>query len=222
MAKIRILVVDDHAVVREGLRALLAAEEDMEVVGEAQDGQEGVALAVKTSPDVVVMDLSMPVLNGLEATRRILKRLPQARVLVLTSYRDEECVEKLVESGAVGYVTKQSAAVDLCQAIREVRCGRPFWSGDVAKIVRESRVRKSSSQPTPREIQVLQLISEGFPNKAIASELGISIKTVEKHRQAVMNKLNVHEAAGLTRYAISKGLLGRECSNAVRACPHGQ
>jgi DNA-binding NarL/FixJ family response regulator len=210
MEKTRILVVDDHAVVREGLRALLAAEEDMEVVGEAQDGREGVALALQTRPEVVVMDLSMPVLNGLEATRRILKSLPKTRVLVLSSYQDAESVEKLIQSGAAGYLTKQSAAHDLCQAIREVRRGRPFWSDDVAKILRDKdRVEKlpGSSGPTEREIQVLQLIAEGFPNKGIAAKLGISIKTVEKHRQAVMNKLNIHEAAGLTRYAISKGIL---------------
>jgi DNA-binding NarL/FixJ family response regulator len=213
MVKIRILVVDDHAVVREGLRALLTAEEDMDVIGEAQDGREGVDLAFKTSPDVGIMDRSMPVLGGLEATGRILKSLPSTRVLVLTSYLDEECLDKLIESGAAGYLTKQSAAVDLCGAIRDVRHGKSFWGQDVARIIRDKdRVEKlpGSNKPTERETQVLQFIAEGLTNKRIAAELGISVKTVEKHRQALMNKLNIHEAAGLTRYAVSKGLVGKK------------
>jgi DNA-binding NarL/FixJ family response regulator len=210
IVKTQILIVDDHAVVREGLCALLMAEEDMEVVGQAQDGREGVALALKSGPDVVVMDLSMPVLNGLEATRRILKSLPETRVIVLSSYQDDETVEKLIKAGAAGYLTKQSASHELCQAVREVRRGKTFFSPAIAQVLRQKE--RASRMPrggllTEREAQVLQLIAEGFPNKAIAAELGISIKTVEKHRQAVMGKLNIHEAAGLTRYAIAKGVL---------------
>jgi DNA-binding NarL/FixJ family response regulator len=208
-AKIRILIVDDHAVVREGLCALLRSEEDMEVVGEAHEGRQGVALALKTVPHVVLMDLSMPVLNGLDATRAILKRLPATRVLVLSSYRDHECVQKVIQSGAAGYLTKQTAAGELCRAIREVCRGRQFYTPDIAKILRDhERATRlpARGRLTDREIQVLQLISEGFPNKGIATELGISIKTVEKHRQSVMDKLNLHETAGLTRYAISSGI----------------
>ena len=210
LVKTRILIVDDHAVVREGLCALLMAEEDMEVVGQAQDGREGVAMALKTKPDVVVMDLSMPGMNGMEATRRILKSLPETKVIVLTSYKNEESVEQMIKLGAPAYLTKQSAAHELSQAVREVRRGRTFYSPVIAQVLREkertSRLPRGG-QLTQREEQVLQLIAEGFPNKAIAAELGISIKTVEKHRQAVMSKLNIHEAAGLTRYAIAKGVI---------------
>ena len=213
IVKTRILVVDDHAVVREGLSALLMAEEDMEVVGMAQDGREGVTMALKTKPDIVVMDLSMPVLNGLEATRRILKSLPETRVIVLTSYKNDESVEEMIKIGAAAYLTKQSAAHELCHAVREVRRGRSFYSPTIAQVLREkertSRLPRGG-QLTQREEQVLQLIAEGFPNKAIAVELGISIKTVEKHRQAVMSKLNIHEAAGLTRYAIAKGVISND------------
>ena len=218
IVKTRILVVDDHAVVREGLSALLMAEEDMEVVGQGQDGREGVAMALKTKPDIVVMDLSMPVLNGLEATKRILKNLPETRVIVLTSYKNDESVEEMIKIGAAGYLTKQSAAHELCHAVREVRRGRSFYSPAIAQVLREkertSRLPRGG-QLTQREEQVLQLIAEGFPNKAIAAELGISIKTVEKHRQAVMSKLNIHEAAGLTRYAIAKGVISNNPKTTV-------
>jgi DNA-binding NarL/FixJ family response regulator len=217
MGKIAVLLADDHAVVREGLRALLAVEEDIEVVGEAQDGREAVELARKTSPDVVVMDLAMPVLNGLEATRQILKKVPTARVLVLTSYGDDESVAQMTQAGATGYLTKQAAANDLSQAIRSVRRGKPFYSPDIANRLRDrdnasltaGQFAKNNRALTPRETGILQLIAEGFSNREIASELGISIKTVEKHRQAAMNKLDIHQTAGLTRYAISRGMVQR-------------
>jgi DNA-binding NarL/FixJ family response regulator len=215
MKKISVLLVEDHTVVRQGLRALLAAEEDIEVVGEAENGRQAVVLARKTPPDVVVMDLAMPLLNGLEATRQILKSVPTARVLVLTSYGDDDCVEQLMQAGATGYMIKQTAANDLLKAIREVHRGNAFFSPAIAKRLRDQcREAFSSGQPakkagelTSREAEVLQLIAEGFSNKQIASELCISIKTVEKHRQQVMNKLNIHDVAGLTRYAISKGMV---------------
>ncbi len=191
MKKISVLLVDDHTVVRQGLRALLQAEEDMEVVGEAENGRQAVGMARKTPPDVVVMDVAMPMLNGLEATRQILKNRPGTKVLVLTSYGDDDCVAQLMRAGASGYLIKQTAANDLLKAIREVYRGR------------------KSGELTSREAEVLQLIAEGLSNKQIAAELGISIKTVEKHRQQVMNKLNIHDVAGLTRYAIAKGLVER-------------
>jgi DNA-binding NarL/FixJ family response regulator len=217
MRKINVLLVDDHTVVRQGLRALLAAEEDMEVIGEAENGRQAVGLAKKSPPDVVVMDVAMPLLNGLEATRQILKAVPTAKVLVLTSYGDDECVQQLMQAGACGYLIKQTAANDLLRAIREVRRGNAFFSPAIARRLRDQcrdvfstgpKARKSS-ELTSREAEVLQLIAEGFSNKQIASELTISIKTVEKHRQQVMNKLNIHDVAGLTRYAISKGLIER-------------
>ena len=223
MKKIGVLLVDDHTVVRQGLRALLKAEEDMEVLGEAENGRQAVMLARKTPPDVVVMDVAMPLLNGLEATRQIIKSVPNTKVLVLTSYGDDECVEQLMKAGAAGYLIKQTAANDLLKAIREVQRGNAFFSPAIAKRLRDQcREAFTSGQPakkntdlTSREAEVLQLIAEGFSNKQIAAELTISIKTVEKHRQQVMNKLNIHDVAGLTRYAISKGLVERSLPEAI-------
>ena len=217
MKKIGIVLVDDHTVVRQGLRALLKAEEDIEVVGEAENGRQAVMLVRKSAPDVVVMDIAMPLLNGLEATRQILKYVPTTKVLVLTSYGDDDCVEQMMQAGAAGYLLKQTAANDLLKAIREVQRGNAFFSPVIAKRLRDQcreqfttgLPAKKTSELTSREAEVLQLIAEGFSNKQIASELAISIKTVEKHRQQVMNKLNIHDVAGLTRYAISKGLIER-------------
>jgi len=217
MNKTSVLLVDDHTVVRQGLRALLKSEEDIEVIGEAENGRLAVQLARKTPPDVVVMDVAMPLMNGLEATRQILKSLPSTRILVLTSYSDDDCVQQLTEAGVSGYLIKQTASNDLVKAIREVKKGNAFFSPTIAKRLRDQcREAFANGQPvkksielTSREAEVLQLIAEGFSNKQIAAELCISIKTVEKHRQQVMNKLNIHDVAGLTRYAISKGLIDR-------------
>jgi len=217
MRKISVLLVDDHTVVRQGLRALLAAEEDMEVRGEAENGREAVVLAKKLLPDVIVMDVAMPLLNGLEATRQIMKAMPNAKVLVLTSYGDDDCVAQMMDAGAAGYLIKQTAANDLLKAIREVHRGNAFFSPAIARRLRDQcreafttgQSPRRASELTSREGEVLQLIAEGFSNKQIAAELSISIKTVEKHRQQVMNKLNIHDVAGLTRYAISKGMIER-------------
>ncbi len=215
MKKISVLLVDDHTVVRQGLRALLSSEEDMEVIGEAENGRQAVMLAKKLPPDVVVMDVAMPLLNGLEATKQVLKNVPTTKVLVLTSYGDDECVQQMMKAGAIGYLIKQTAANDLLKAIREVYRGNSFFSPAIAKRLRDQcreafnngAPSRKPSELTSREAEVLQLIAEGFSNKEIAIELTISIKTVEKHRQQVMNKLNIHDVAGLTRYAISKGLV---------------
>jgi DNA-binding NarL/FixJ family response regulator len=217
MKKITVLLVDDHKIVRQGLKALLSQEEDIEVVGEAANGREAVTIASKVMPNIVVMDVVMPLLNGLEGTRQLLKSVPTAKVLVLSSYSDDDYVQQLTEVGASGYLTKQTASDDLVLAIREVQKGNAFFSPAIAKRLRD-RCRQAfvDGQPlkrnvelTSREAEVLQLIAEGLPNKQIASELGISIKTVEKHRQQVMNKLNIHDVAGLTRYAMSKGMVER-------------
>lgn len=227
MKKITVLLVDDHTVVRQGLRVLLKNEEDIEVIGEAENGRQAVAMARKLIPDVVVMDVAMPQLNGLEATRQILKSLPSVKVLVLTSYGDDECVEQLMQAGAVGYLIKQTAANELIKAIREVKRGNAFFSPSIAKRLRDQcreafsngQSSRRGSDLTSRETEVLQLIAEGFSNKQIASELNISIKTVEKHRQQVMNKLNIHDVAGLTRHAISKGLVERSAPAGVTVAP---
>src|SRR5258708_4000718 len=216
MTKISVLLVDDHTVVRQGLRALLEAEPDMEVVGEAEGGRQAVQLATKLKPNVVVMDIAMPQLNGLEATRQILKEAPVCRVLVLSSYSDDEYVHQLTEAGAAGYLVKQAAATDLVKAIREAKKGNAFFSPAISKQLMEHyrqtlihgvAVRKRTDMLTSREAEVLQLVAEGYANKQIASELGINIKTVEKHRQQLMNKLDIHEIAGLTRYAVAKGIV---------------
>lgn len=214
--KIRVLLADDHTVVRQGLRALLMAEQDMEVVGEAENGRQAVQLAEKLTPEVVVMDIAMPVLNGLEATRQIRHAAPGTKVLILSSYSDDAYVRQVAQVGAAGYLVKQTAANELIRAIREARRGNAFFSPSIAKRLRDQcrdalvhgkPVRTRCDYLTTREAEVLQLIAEGRANKQIAAELCISIKTVEKHRQQVMNKLGIHDVAGLTRHAIASGII---------------
>ena len=217
MATIRVLIAEDHVVVREGLRMLLMQEKDIEVIGEAEHGELAVALTEKLRPDVVVMDISLPIMNGIEATRQIRKRCPSSRVLVLSSYADDELVTRLIDSGATGFLHKQSAATELVHAIRETKQGKAVFSQSIAtrlaKLKRDafnsgSQTKRRKPHLSSRETEVLQLISRGDPNKQIADVLGISIKTVEKHRQQVMDKLNIHDIAGLTRYAVCHGLVG--------------
>jgi DNA-binding NarL/FixJ family response regulator len=216
MQKIRVILAEDHTVVRQGLRALLAAEGDIEIVGEAENGRQAIQLVKKFLPDVAVIDIAMPVLNGLEATRQITRTVPSTKVLILSSYSDDEYVHQLTQAGAAGYLVKQTAANELLKAIREAHRGNAYFSPSVAKRLRDhcreafvsgQPVRRRSDYLTTREAEVLQLIAEGRANKQIAAELCISIKTVEKHRQQVMNKLGIHDVAGLTRHAISKGII---------------
>ena len=216
MSKITVLLADDHAMVRQGLRSLLAVESDIEVVGEADNGRQALQLARKLQPHVIVMDIAMPQLNGLEATRQIIQEVPGSRVIILSSYSDDEYVEQLTEAGATGYLLKQTAANNLIKAIRETRQGNAYFSPSISRRMLEhyrrafvsgQPVRKASETLTSREREVLQLIAEGNTNKQIAAELCISIKTVEKHRQHVMERLNIHDIAGLTRYAIAKGII---------------
>ncbi len=213
---ITILLVEDHAVVREGLRALLSREADMEVVAEARSGREAVALAKKLRPEVVVMDIAMPVLNGFEATRQILKNAPDAKILILSAYSDVEYVERVMALGAAGYLLKQSSAKVFASAIREVQKGKIFFGPAIAKSLekqnekslnRRGQFKDKNVRLSSREAEVLQLIAEGKANKETAEELEISIKTVEKHRQHLMEKLNIHDTAGLTRYAIAAGII---------------
>jgi DNA-binding NarL/FixJ family response regulator len=216
MKKISVLLADDHTVVRQGLRSLLAAEADIEVVGEAENGRQAVQMAQRLQPAVAVMDIAMPQLNGLEATRQIIREGLPTRVLILSSYGDDEYVHQLTEAGASGYLIKQTAANDLIKAIREAHKGNAFFSPSISKrlldyyreaYVRGKPIRRRSEQLTPREMEVLQLVAEGQVNKHIAAALNISIKTVEKHRQQLMNKLGIHDVAGLTRYAIAHGVI---------------
>jgi DNA-binding NarL/FixJ family response regulator len=216
MEKTKVLLADDHTVVRQGLRALLEAEPDIAIVGEAENGRQALRLTLKLSPDVVLMDVAMPLLNGLEATRQIIKEAPATKVLILSSYSDDEYVHQVTEAGAAGYLIKQTAVTDLIRAVRECKNGNAFFSPAISKRLleqcREAFMRGAPEgarvgRLTSRESEVLQMVAEGKVNKQIAAELCLSVKTVEKHRQQVMNKLNIHDVAGLTRYAISKGII---------------
>jgi DNA-binding NarL/FixJ family response regulator len=216
MKRITVLLADDHTIVREGFRKMLELEADVQVVGEAQDGRQAVDMVKKLRPAVVLMDIAMPRLNGLEAARQVIKAFPDTKVLMLSAHNDDAYVENAMESGAKGFLLKQTSAHDVCRAIREVQKGNTFFSPSVAKRV-EARNRQSpdrtgllktrNAQLSSREVEVLQLIAEGKANKESASELGISIKTVEKHRENLMAKLNIHDTAGLTRYAIGAGII---------------
>ena len=214
MKTITILLADDHTIVREGFRKMLELEPGFEIVGEASNGREAIALAAKLRPAVVLMDIAMPLLNGLESTRQILKGLPATRVLMLSAHSDYAYVQNALESGAVGFLLKQTSAHEACRAIREINAGKPVFSPAIAKqlnhqksVSRDGLPNKQAVQLTSREMEVLQLIAEGKANKETASELGIAIKTVEKHREHLMQKLNIHDTAGLTRYAISAGVI---------------
>jgi len=216
MKRITVLLAEDHMVVREGFRKMLELETDLEVIGEAKDGRRAVALVKKLRPAVVLMDIAMPLLNGLEATRQILKTVPGTRILMLSAHSDDAYVKNATESGALGFLLKQTSAHEVCQAIRVVHQGKTFFSPSVSarlnrlnpqSVGRSGRLNKKATRLTSRELEVLQLIAEGAANKQIASELGIGIKTVEKHREHLMQKLNIHDTAGLTRYAIGAGII---------------
>jgi DNA-binding NarL/FixJ family response regulator len=216
MKQIKVLLAEDHMIVREGLRKMLEFEEDLEVVGEAQNGRQAVALTIKLRPDVVLMDIAMPLLNGLEATHQVLKAVPSTKVLMLSAHSDDAYVENATGAGAVGFLLKQTSAHEVCRAIREVEKGKTFFSSSISRrrkrlaphsLDRAGQANTQAAQLTSREMEVLQLIAEGKANKETASELGIGIKTVEKHREHLMEKLDIHDTAGLTRYAISAGII---------------
>ena len=212
---ISILLVDDHTIIRQGMQVLLDAEDDLVVVGQAQNGRQAVEMAIRLRPDVVVMDIAMPLLNGIEATRQILDAVPTTRVVVLSAHSDDEYVDRVTDLGATGYVLKQSSLDDLASAIRVIHAGGTYASPSISRRRRQIAGRPRASlarKPlTAREAEVLQLVAEGKANKQTAAELHISIKTVEKHRQSLMTKLDIHDVAGLTRYAIAIGTIeGRD------------
>ncbi len=212
--KIRLLLADDHKLMREGLRSLIQQEAEMTVVGEAGNGREVVALAAKLRPHVVVMDVAMPDLNGIEATRRIISENPQTRVVALSGHDSKQFVREMLSAGASAYLLKKRACEELLQAIREVVQGRKFLSPDVAQGVVDAYVELSaacSDRPafivlTGREREVLQQLAEGRATKEMAGSLCISVKTVETHRRNIMEKLNLHSVAELTKYAVREGL----------------
>lgn len=210
----RVLLADDHEILLGGLRSLLEREPGIEVVAEARDGLEAVALAHESRPDLAVMDVSMPGLNGIEATRRITSKQPRTRVLCLSSHADPVMVEAMLEAGAAGYLLKDNAVDELLRAIRVVAAGETYLSPRIAGGVVQGLLRGGSgtapaspvAQLTEREREVLQLVAEGHSNKQIAERLQVSAKTVGTHREHVMQKLDIHTVAGLTKFAIRHGL----------------
>lgn len=215
MGKIRVLVVDDHTIVREGVHILLDAQSDIEVVGEAADGQEALVRARELQPEIALVDIAMPGLNGLELTRALKRDWPQISVIILTMYESDEYFFQVLDAGASGYVLKKAASADLVAAIRAVHAGDVFLYPSVARrLVSDylARVKSGEEQNsydglTPREREVLKLIAEGHTNQAIAEKLVISPSTVQTHRTRIMQRLNLHNRVELIQYAVRKGLL---------------
>jgi DNA-binding NarL/FixJ family response regulator len=215
---IRILLADDHAIIRHGVRQLLEAEGGLEVVGEAGDGREAVAKARKLRPDVVVIDITMPNMNGVIAMRQILKVSPGTKVLVLSMHADEQFVAQALKAGASGYVEKGANLAELVGAIKAVASGKSYLSGDITTVVVDAYARREGAGPdgqvisplSPREEEIVQLLAEGKASKAIAYELGISVRTVDVHRQHIMKKLSLESVAALGKWAIRHGLTSGE------------
>ena len=214
---IRILLADDHKIMRQGLRSLLESEADMEVIAEAEDGLALLGLVQEMLPDIVIMDVAMPNLNGIEATRQIIGRAPGIKVLALSMYSDRRFITSMLSAGASGYLPKDCAFEELAQAIRAIAAGQTYLSPRIADIVVKEYVhhlKKTNSSAfsvlTDRQREVLQLLAEGKTIKEIARDLCLSVKTIETHRQQIMNKLNIHSIAELTKYAISEGLTSLE------------
>jgi two-component system, NarL family, response regulator NreC len=214
MTKIKVLLADDHTILRDGIRALIETEPDMQVVGEAEDGQSAIRLASQIDLDVAILDIGMPLLNGLEATRQIKRNRPEIRILILTMHDNEEYIRQVLAAGALGYVLKDAAARDLLDAIRTVYRGEAVLSPAITRLVIEDYLRFGDSLPgdssenlTPREREILQLIAEGYTNKQIAEILKLSIKTVQSHRTNLMQKLNLHDRGELIKYAIQKKII---------------
>jgi two-component system, NarL family, response regulator NreC len=216
MSKIKVLLADDHTIVRQGLRALLESQEDIEVVGEAEDGRQAFEKTKELVPDVVVIDITMPNLNGVEATRQIKKLNQEIKVLVLTVHDNEEYVHQILQAGASGYLLKESAVSDLVSAINAVKKGDIFLSPSISKVVVKDYIRHAVEGSgdfdsldilTSREREVLQLIAEGHTNREVAHQLKLSVKTVDVHRSHIMEKLNIHDVTGLVKYSIRKGLI---------------
>jgi two-component system response regulator NreC len=215
MKKIRLLVADDHKIFRQGITKLLEQEPDLQVVGEAADGREAVKKATELKPDLVLMDIAMANLNGLEATKQIKKVLPETKIIMVTMHKNEEYILQSFQAGASGYILKEGAVEELVNAIRSIHQDKSFLSPTISKTLIDAYLRKMETGKTEtpfdlltdREREVLQLIAEGYTNREVAKSLFISVKTVEAHRAHIMQKLNIHDVAKLVKYAIQKGLV---------------
>lgn len=219
MSKIKLLLADDHAVVRSGLRMLLEAQPDMEIIAESENGRETVEKVLALRPDVVLMDIEMPGINGIEATRRIKESAPETAVLALTMYEDDQYFFEMLKAGAAGYIPKRAAPDALVNAIRTVQRGEVFLYPSMAAYLVEDYLQRDEepedgdldlSDLTPREKEVLVLIAEGLTNPEISDKLTISVKTVDRHRENIMRKLNIHNRIDLVKYALKKGLIDLE------------
>lgn len=222
--KTRILIADDHDVVRSGLRALLHSFPDFAVIAEAADGEEAVQLARERKPDVILMDISMPRLDGIEATTQIMEQQPDARVVILSVHEDEEYIRRILKAGARGYVLKNARRKEIAQAIRSALSGDRFFSPGISRIIVDGYIKRSAESPsgpqqpetqgdqrlTKRELEILGLIANGLTNKQIADQLFLSFRTVNTHRTNIMQKLDIHDTAGLVRHAMSLGLVKPE------------
>jgi len=215
MGRIRILLADDHTMVRQGLRKLLEERPDWDVIAEAGDGREAVRLVEQYKPDVAIIDVAMPLLNGVEATRQITKRAPGTRVLVLSMHADEAYVTQILQAGATGYLLKDSADVDLLKAVSEAAQGRSFFSPAIARVMLDDYVRQLADKGvtdryeslSEREREIFQLVAEAKTNKEIAALLNVSPSTVETHRAHIMEKLDLHSAAEIVLYAVRRGVI---------------
>jgi two-component system response regulator NreC len=216
--KYRIVIAEDHTILREGLRSLLSSSPEFEVVGEAEDGREAIQCVVKYKPDLILTDLSMPRMNGMEAIRQIKRQSPKTKILVLTVHRAEEYILSTFKAGADGYLLKDSTHAELVMAVKKILSSKHYISPEISERVIEGylegrktlKTRTSWETLTPREREILKLIAEGYKNKKIADELCISVKTVEKHRANLMEKLDLHSVQALTALAMEKGLASRE------------
>lgn len=215
MSRIKVLLAEDHTIVRKGIRSLLDDQPNIEVIGEAEDGREAIEKVEQLAPDIILMDNTMPILNGLEATRQIKKRFPEVKILILTMHTNEEYILQFLRVGASGYLVKQTAPTELVSAIEAVYRGDSFLSPSISRTIIDEFLRQAEATGkwdsydslTDREREVLQLLAEGFSTKEIADHLHISAKTVGVHKINLMHKLNLHSQSELTKYAIRKGII---------------
>jgi len=211
--KINLLIVDDHPIILEGIHARLASQDTIKIIGEAVNGEEAIAMAKTLSPDVILMDISMPVMSGIDATKRLCAEMPDVRILVLTMHENKEYTLEIIRAGAKGYILKNSTSEELKDAIDTVYKGDAYFSNVISQMILNEYVKESGhvegqklTKLSPREVEVLSHIADGFSNKEIAAKLCVSMRTVETHRERIMRKLDIHSVAELTKYAISKGI----------------